>query len=183
MVSIKYKVKNTGSSKHDLGLRIMMDTQLGDNDYAPFRVSGKPVINELELSGSEIPSSWQAFDYLENPTIIGQGNVTNVANKPSKIQFANYWSLSGTAWDYKVDSNYAIGDSAVAITWDEKTIQPGATLEFETQYGLGEYSGQAMDSLYATLNGLQEIDFIDDKYETESFEVSSIIKNLWCILE
>lgn len=76
-VQIKYIVTNNDTSAHSIGTRIMMDTMLGYNDAAPFRIPGYgAVTTELELTGDGIPEYWQAFDSLTSPSVIAQGTIT-----------------------------------------------------------------------------------------------------------
>ena len=55
VVKIKYIVKNDTEYAKQVGIRIMMDTMLGGNDAAPFRVNGSDVTTETVYSGSLIP--------------------------------------------------------------------------------------------------------------------------------
>jgi hypothetical protein len=51
-VRISYIVKNKGNRTHRVGTRIMMDTMLGNNDAAPFRIPGYgPVTKETQFNG------------------------------------------------------------------------------------------------------------------------------------
>ncbi|WP_237698957.1 hypothetical protein [Caldicellulosiruptor obsidiansis] len=97
-VQIKYKIKNSSTGAKNIGLRIMLDTMLGSNDGAPFRVPGLgAVTNEIELSGDNIPEYYQAFDTLTNPTIITQGIFyTDKGNRPDRVQFAHWSNLYRT---------------------------------------------------------------------------------------
>lgn len=61
VVKIKYIVKNDTEYAKQVGIRIMMDTMLGGNDLAPFRVNGSDVTTETVYSGSNIPQIWQAL--------------------------------------------------------------------------------------------------------------------------
>ena len=74
VMEIKYVVKNNDSVSHHVGTRIMLDTMLGNNDDAPFRVQGTgSVTTETEFTGDDIPQYWQAFDSLTEPTVVSQG--------------------------------------------------------------------------------------------------------------
>ena len=51
-VRISYSAKNTTDELHTVGFRIMLDTMLGYNDGAPFKIPGiGNVTSELELVG------------------------------------------------------------------------------------------------------------------------------------
>lgn len=75
VVKIKYIVKNDTEYAKQVGIRIMMDTMLGGNDAAPFRVNGSDVTTETVYSGSNIPQIWQAFDSATNPGVVAHSVV------------------------------------------------------------------------------------------------------------
>lgn len=87
MAGIQYIVSNNGTTSHSVGIRIMLDTMLGDNDGVPFRIAGiGNVTSEIELSGNSIPQYWQAFDNFEQPSVIANGCFyKSVSNKPDKV--------------------------------------------------------------------------------------------------
>jgi hypothetical protein len=155
-VQISYSVKNTTSSAKTIGIRIMMDTMLGDNDGAPFKVpSLGNVTYERELSGNAIPQFWQAFDNLSNPSIFAVGTLYKKGDiKPDKIQFVD-WRLiynMSNSWDYTINTSHLLtGDSAVAIYWDPKSIAAGDTTTVSTYYGVG-YSEGTSDSSVSKIN-------------------------------
>ncbi len=138
IVEIKYIAKNTGSSDVAFGLRIMLDTMLGNNDAAPFKIPGLgDLTTEKEFIGNAIPQYWQAFDSLNNPNVVSHGNFVSVPIRPTKVQFTNWSHVYNTPWDYHVSEGSANGDSAVSIIW-EKTLRAGAQEEYISRYGLSE---------------------------------------------
>lgn len=141
-VEIKYTVTNNTDEAQDVGLRIMLDTQLGSNDAAPFRVPQYgSITNETEFLAGNIPQFWQAFDNLSNPTVIAQGRFFGSAGvKPDKVQFTNWNRVQNVLWGYAIKSNYNNGDSAVSVIWDEKQLAPSESKEYVTYYGLSEFS-------------------------------------------
>ncbi|MHB1391026.1 MAG: hypothetical protein ACYCXF_07345 [Thermoleophilia bacterium] len=72
----KYTVSNLDFVPHDVGIRVMVDTMLNDNDAAPFRVPGVgEVTTEMDFTGTAIPDYWQAFYDLTNPDMVAQGTL------------------------------------------------------------------------------------------------------------
>ncbi len=156
VLEIKYIVKNTDTKSHNVGLRIMIDTMLGSNDYAPFRVAGVgDVTTETEFTGDNIPQYWQAFDSLTNPTVISQGTFLRYGdtNKPDKVQFANWSRVKNKSWDYQINEGYSNGDSAVTVTWDKKPLAAGKTRTYTTYYGLSELTQDLMPPLAVSVYG------------------------------
>jgi len=141
-VQISYSAKNMTASAKSIGIRIMLDTMLGQNDGAPFKVPSLGTVTyERELSGNAIPQFWQAFDDLTTPSVFAVGTLYKTGDiKPDKIQFVDwqgiYYSLS--SWDYTIDpSQLLTGDSAVAVYWNPKTVAAGETITVNTYYGVG----------------------------------------------
>lgn len=177
-VQIQYTVKNNDSAAHTIGTRIMMDTQLAENDAAPFRVPGVgTVTQELELSGQNIPEYWQAFDNISTPGVVSQGSfyTPNLDNSPDRVQFTNWGRVYSNEWGYRVNPGAYNGDSAVSVIWDEKSIAPGSTIKYTTYYGLGDLTGNAS----VVLSGATSLQFDINSglYSPDPFTVSSYIGN------
>ncbi len=137
-VEIRYAVTNTGTVAHAVGVRIMLDTMLGNNDKAPFRIPGTgDLTTEKEFAGDSIPQYWQAFDSLTSPKVVSSGNFVSVPIRPDKVQFTNWHRVYELPWGYEVSEGTTNGDSAVSIIW-ERTLAAGAREEYVTRYGLSE---------------------------------------------
>jgi len=162
-VKISYSARNQSTTAKTIGIRIMMDTMLGDNDGAPFKVpSLGNVTYERELSGNAIPQSWQAFDNLTNPTVFAVGTLYRIGDmRPDKIQFAAWPGVydSLNSWNYAIDTSTPItGDSAVAIYWNPKTVAAGAVITANTYYGVG-YASSGSDSLIGDIISVPSNEF------------------------
>lgn len=140
LVKVSYELKNTSDISKSVGLRIMMDTMLGDNDAAPFRVNGLNITKETEFAGEDIPQTWMAFDSLSEPGVVSQGTFfkEEEETKPDKVQFTNWGRVRSIDWNYIINQNSSNGDSAVTMTWDEKSLEVGESYTYCTYYGLSE---------------------------------------------
>lgn len=178
VVKIKYIVKNDTEYAKQVGIRIMMDTMLGGNDAAPFRVNGSDVTTETVYSGSNIPQIWQAFDSATNPGVVAQGTFYKSGDrKPDKVQFTNWGNVTSTLWDYVTQPGRSNGDSAVSITWNKDTFTSGETREFVTYYGLSELEQNLIPPLALSV-------YADNKVSISNFNYDDINANVyWIILE
>ncbi|WP_409252202.1 carboxypeptidase-like regulatory domain-containing protein [Bacillus sp. SCS-153A] len=140
-IQVRYTMTNTGETDHDVGLRIMIDTMVGNNDSAPFKV---PVENSIEsidyqkqFVGDEVPEFWQAFQSFDNPDISSQYTMGGEnSTKPDRFVIANWGSIMSTIWDYQVpETQSRTGDSAVGMWWEPVTLAPGETKTITTYYG------------------------------------------------
>lgn len=146
-VEVKFVVTNEDTVSHEVGTRIMLDTMLGSNDDAPFRVPGiGPVVKRLQLDGDDIPAMYQVFNNLENPTVIATGSFAKGAGRPDYVQFNNY-RTSVSEYEVECDPEEYIGDSVVNAVWKQATLAPGETREYVVYYGLGEVNVNAESEL------------------------------------
>jgi hypothetical protein len=141
-LEVRYEVKNVSSVIHQVGLRIMVDTQLGRNDGAPFLlpVLGR-ITNEREFLKPNIPTEWIATDNYNSPTILSQGVLQgSEAVTPDRFLFADWRiiTLAAQIWDYIINpTRDIVTDSAIATYWYPQTLAPGQTRTYVTYYGLG----------------------------------------------
>jgi hypothetical protein len=151
-VRIRFIVKNQDGATHVIRLRTQLDTMLGDNDGAPFRLPDfAPVTTDHEFDKfvqtstvPAIPASALVFDSLENPQIAAEFNFNPVGfPSPSRIVFG-YWPVSVDRWDYTVNPARQLTDSSVIIWWgyqgsgygDSYTLNSGESVEFALDYGI-----------------------------------------------
>lgn len=142
---IVYDVHNTDEEIHSVGIRMTLDTMLGDNDGAPFRVGDLAVTTDTVFSGSDIPEFWQAFDSLEDPKVTAQGTLRGgEVTRPDKVFFTNWATLSRSPWDIDFvpgrDFTRIGGfelDSAMALLWEPAALAPKARRTVVIYFGLG----------------------------------------------
>ncbi len=142
---IAYTLVNRGQAPCRAGLRICLDTMLGSNDGAPFRLGDRQIMTDLALARSELQPYWQAFDSLNAPRVIAQGSLSGgELTPPDHVIFTNWGNLADAPWepvlaegrDFTRAGEFEL-DSAVALFWDETAIPPGGALTRVIYYGLG----------------------------------------------
>lgn len=142
---IATEIVNTDESEHVAGLRLTLDTMLGDNDGAPFRVGDSAITTDTVLAGDAIPDFWQAFDSLADPKVTAQGTLRGgEVTTPDKVYFTNWASLIEDPWNVKIvpgrDFTREDGldlDSAMALLWEPVRFKPGEHRTYVTYVGLG----------------------------------------------
>lgn len=137
VVMISYTAKNMGLTNKKIGIRIMIDTMLGSNDGAPFKVAGNSIEYEREYSGKAIPRTYQALDNLTNPTLTATGySYYSEFDHPDKVQFVNWGNIRRKSWDYHTSSSQRVTyDSAVAFYFNEESVAPNKSKFASTYYG------------------------------------------------
>ncbi|MDC0706643.1 MULTISPECIES: OmpL47-type beta-barrel domain-containing protein [Priestia] len=179
-VQIHYTITNNDNSKHDVGMRIMMDTMLGSNDAAPFRIPGIGSVNtETELLDNQIPQYWQAFDSLTNPTVTSQGTLYESNNeKPDKVQFTSWSQVYNNPWNYQIQKDSYTGDSAVSVYWNPNSLAPGESKDFVTYYGLSSFTQDLRPPLGLSVTGDTNVKANGDSYSPNPFTITAYVNNV-----
>lgn len=145
---IEYNMTNITDEDKPVGLRIMLDTMLGENDGAPFRIRDQAITTDTMFEGDNLPSFYQSFDSLTDPQVTSQGTfIGESVDTPDRVYMSNWGSLADGAWDFNFnpgeefvrEGEFEI-DSAIAMYWDPVNIEPGETLTYSTNYGLAGIS-------------------------------------------
>jgi len=144
-VKIYYEARNVDDKDIKVGIRIVLDTLLGDSDSIPYMVPGKDNISdEAQFKNRDVPTFWYSFDQLKKPKIRSIGTLEGLGLvKPDKLLFANWKRLDVDIWKYKYDKGRSFKrsllgrrDSAVALYYNTKTIAPGKSYIAATKYGI-----------------------------------------------
>jgi hypothetical protein len=142
---IAYRLTNRDTVPHLVGMRLMLDTMLGANDGAPFRVKEQAVTTDTVFTKETIPDFWQAFDSLADPQVMSQGTLRGPGvTTPDRVYFTNWGVLAEKVWDFDFEPGRVFLrkgefelDSAIAMFWDPITLPPGESVTWVTYYGLG----------------------------------------------
>jgi len=142
-VQIQYQVINNDSKKHSVGVRIMLDTMLANNDDAPFKITGVGEVTTARVfTGASVPSTYQVYDNLRSPTTLATGYLYKSGDtKPDKVQFCNWSGINGSGWNHSVSNGDYLGDSAVGIYFNPKEVKAGKSFTVRTYYGVSVGTG------------------------------------------
>ena len=177
IVQIRYECRNTTSETKEVGVRVMLDTMLGDNDGAPFRVGEEQFTYEREYVGDNIPSYWLCFDRFDDPSVTSVGTLyTRASERPDKVQFAYWRTIRGSSWDYRTNNRY-MSDTAVAVYFDPTSLAPNATKSVTTYYGISETGHfDGILSMRAVRPAVLN-DGGNGDYENNPFNITVYVKN------
>lgn len=162
IVSIRYICNNGSTDDRTVAVRIMLDTMLGDNDGAPFKVRGSQITTEAEYRGASIPNSYQAYESLTSSGMSATGYLignTPNSRRPDKVQFAHWRSIVGSSWDYEITPGQSItGDSAVGVYFYDTTLSAYESTVVSTLYG-----GYDQHSVTASMR--DTFNYVNDDYD------------------
>lgn len=180
-VLIRWVLHNTDRGPRNVGLRLQLDTLIGDNDGVPFTVPGySGLVNTFAdfRTAKDVPDFIQA---LERPVLKNPGTVAHLTLKPgsgieppSRVSLTRWlnggslfkgFATGGGPWNIPVAN--IDDDSAVVLYWPEKTLKAGELRTIGFAYGLGNVASN--DKLGVTLGGAFE--------PGQNFTVTAYVEN------
>ena len=184
-VKISFEATNTSGSAKTIGIATYADIQIANNDYAPI----------TNLSGNRGFTMTDETKYTF--TFLGRNSygVTDVDTYwfgQYQIREENKWNNSQT-FDYGSESQRK-GDSGMAFSWKNRTIQNGEKLIFSVAIGIGTlntpptirvtsqlknsyYQGEVVD-VQGYVNDIDNGDIVTVKYAIDGGEEMVIANNL-----
>ena len=184
-VKISFEATNTSGSAKTIGIATYADIQIADNDYAPI----------TNLSGNRGFTMTDGTKYTF--TFLGRNSygVTDVDTYwfgQFQIREENKWNNSQTyVYGSKTERQ---GDSGMAFSWKNRTIQNGEKLIFSVAIGIGTlntpptirvtsqlknsyYQGEVVD-VQGYVNDIDNGDIVTVKYAIDGGEEMVIANNL-----
>jgi len=159
-VLIYYIAENYGTAPQTVGIRVLLDTFIGNNDGVPFTVPGEKgfVTTMAEFDGAKVPDY---LEVVENPDDESDpGTIARVGLRglqwgevplldPARVRICRYPGAEDvkdggagkyTKWDWKPRpiGKAKDADSCVAVYWPEKDIGSKEKMHVAMTYGLGQ---------------------------------------------
>lgn len=173
MVEISYQVQNNGTKDYTIEARVLLDTALGEQDYAYYELPSdegssanyKTVESEMLLDNTDdavYDTVLFAYDDLTNPEIYAYTLNTNVGTEtivPTQVAFGHWNSLASTVFDFtptedlyftnEYNIQYLTADSAYALYFEFGTVAAeGGSSTIATDYGIySNYTNQYSDAV------------------------------------
>lgn len=147
-IRLSAEVHNTTSKPHSVGVLMLVDSKIGDNDRAPIITAFGYQSVETQYEGSVTPGMPEFWLALEgspvNPQLTARGNLrASGLIEPDFFLFGNWVdnnSIPGLAsilWKERNASGLEYTDSAVLLIWNEELMSAGQSrLRASTEIGI-----------------------------------------------
>ena len=184
-VKISFEATNTSGSAKTIGIATYADIQIANNDYAP-------ITNLSDNRGFTMTDETKyTFTFLGRNSY-GVTDVDTYWFGQYQIREENKWNNSQT-FDYGSESERK-GDSGMAFSWKNRTIQNGEKLIFSVAIGIGTlntpptirvtsqlknsyYQGEVVD-VQGYVNDINNGDIVTVKYAIDGGEEMVIANSL-----
>ncbi len=181
VAQIEYTVQNLGTASHEVGVRLMIDTEINYNDAALFRVPGVGALQtETEFTGANVPSGTYVFDTPSNTTNIAFIECGYAGPAPDRMVFARWSGMyyAASLWDYAVSGDLAGYDSAYAMYWNPTSLAPGTSRTCVSSYGLGSSSADLTPPLALGVYGPNALNAVNGRYSPDPFNVNAWVQDV-----
>jgi hypothetical protein len=135
-IKITVTLENRSPQQMDLGLRFLVDTNLGEGTHGvpPFLTDKRAISSETAIAEGDSDLWWIS----RNDQLALMGSISaGVDKKPDLVHFANWKRLNDVPWktEYAPGRNfnylpYSIGDSAVSYYYEPRPVSRGETAVF-----------------------------------------------------
>jgi hypothetical protein len=170
---VHYEIHNYGTVPQKVGLRVMLDTFIGDNDGVPFTIPGRKefVTRKEDLQGDKIPDYIEVVerpDDEKDPGTTARLQLRGLQlpdgielEEPQMLRISQFPG-SEIGWDW--EPRDMGGDSAVAIYWPYEMLKPQETRHVAFTYGLGKLDIADQLALSAPVSVMPNREFVVTAY-------------------
>ncbi len=136
-VLMSFDIENVGQKDASLGLRVLLDTWLGEKSPAHFRAQSLGALTGETSLGGDFKDVWLRSQD-ESASAPGAASLQVLlglqATRPDKVLAANWKRLNDAAWSFEASASrnftllpYSINDSALALYYEPLVVRPGST--------------------------------------------------------
>ncbi|WP_462251799.1 thioredoxin fold domain-containing protein [Ekhidna sp.] len=182
---ISYELKTDEVRTRNVGLSLLFDTMMDDNDACEIGANGTIIPYEYEFRGDHIPSEL-LFYHTPNDTskLMGSALIAGWnATPPDKLVVGRWPYLHLVKWDYRL-RKVKYGDSAYLLRWENQYLSSQRPITFTTYYGLPLWKKPELRIIMkdnkSVLNSTTEVYFENNKSELDlnaKMKIQELLEN------
>ncbi|MDR2135478.1 MAG: hypothetical protein LBO76_02570 [Treponema sp.] len=135
-VKISFRIENKGKRRVQAGLRLLLDTKLGESGMTPFVTDGRMIQEEIVFNAEAGLDGYWISGTADGPALMGSLS-SGVDRVPDLVHIANWKRLNDAPWSLDFvqgrkfnNPPYSIRDSAVAYYYEPVRINAGESAAF-----------------------------------------------------
>lgn len=134
---VSYDFINLNGKIKNIGLGVLFDTMIDDNDHCYISADGDLLETEVGLAYKDVPKELLFYrTKADTSDMMGAAILSgNGATKPDKIVIGRWPVLHSVTWKLS-PKNVRYGDSAYFLKWENERLDVNGTRNFATYYGL-----------------------------------------------
>lgn len=134
---IEYEIVNYGQTTHSVGIALLIDTMIDDNDASQMDADGTRIVKQVSFDGRRVPEEVLVYRVPGNLTETTGSLITSRARavRPDAMAVGRWPYFHSVVWDF-VTQDVDYTDSAILLRWNEQPIAPRGSRYVATYYGL-----------------------------------------------
>ncbi len=140
---IEYEINNRSTEARQVGLTLLIDTMIDDNDASQMDADGTRVANQTSFTGASVPNRVLVYRVPGNTTELTAelATATGKAVKPDYLYVGRWPYLHAVVWEIDLTAG-GYTDSGLLLKWNQTSVPAGASRYLATHYGLPRSGGQ-----------------------------------------
>lgn len=137
---IEYLVENLAYKDKKVGLILLIDTMIDDNDACMMDADGNKIRNETLFTGHIVPHEILAYRMADEKNDLMATCITEGGglHKPDKLYIGRWANFQKFKWDVKLE-DVRYSDSAILLKWEKHRLELRGKATFGTYYGLPKH--------------------------------------------
>lgn len=134
---IEYEINNPSDATKTVGISLLLDTMIDDNDASQMDADGTRVSQQTSFTGADIPSDVLVYRVPGNLNELAATLVTDKgkAVKPDFLYVGKWPYLHSVVWDVNLAQG-GYTDSGILAKWNEQGVPAHGRRYVATHYGL-----------------------------------------------
>jgi hypothetical protein len=149
-IKLGFSVTNISQQDAAVGLRLVLDTWLGEKNGSHFKTDLQAKIAEETFLSASSPDTW-IESYGDKAAMMVVVKAAGLIS-PDKVVLANWKRLNDESWSYEAVNGrsftllpYSVNDSALALYWTPAELPKGSVRSFSTIIGVFNEKGFPLD--------------------------------------
>ena len=174
---VNYSFENEDNQFKLIGLNILFDTMIDDNDFCTIAADGRLLKNEAMVAGKHIPSSLLFYRTpLDTSDHMGAAIIKGLeATPPDRMIVGNWPMFYHLTWTLKT-SNIPYGDSAFLLQWENRRLGPKGKMQLTTYYGLPRHKKPTLRILLEDNSQLTMTSSIYFQHQSSELDLNAKMK-------
>ena len=153
---VSYQFKNQDQTVKKIGLGVLFDTMIDDNDFCAIEADGKMLESEFGFTHKSMPKELLFYQSKgDTSKMMGTAILSGYnATKPDKMVVGRWPVLHEVKWGLK-PQKVKYGDSAYFLKWENRNLDRKGTIKLTTYYGLPDHKKSELRLLVEDHNNLR----------------------------
>jgi outer membrane protein OmpA-like peptidoglycan-associated protein/thioredoxin-related protein len=174
---ISYRVENLDGQGKVIGLGLLFDTMIDDNDYCTIEADKRMVTTEKMFTLAGVPKELLLYrTRADTSDVMGAAILSGLdTTPPDKLLIGRWPVLHEVSWKLSPEKSY-IGDSGYFMQWENRHLTPSGKLEFITYYGIPKHKAANLRIIMEGESHLTRTETVYFEHQSDELDLNAKMK-------